>query len=34
MRAVIAAFDRHGVEFTKTKKRIGMTAPKSGDGEE
>jgi transcriptional regulator with XRE-family HTH domain len=34
MQAVIAAFERHGVEFTKTKKRIGMTAPKpEGDGE-
>jgi transcriptional regulator with XRE-family HTH domain len=28
MQAVIDAFRRNGVEFTKTKMRIGMTAPK------
>jgi transcriptional regulator with XRE-family HTH domain len=27
MQAVIAAFGRHGLEFTKAKKRIGVTAP-------
>jgi hypothetical protein len=33
MQAIIDAFERHGVKFTKTQKRVGMTAPEpEGDG--
>jgi predicted transcriptional regulator len=31
MQAVMDAFRRNGVEFTKTKMRIGMTAPAPGE---
>lgn len=34
MQAIIEAFARHGIEFTKTQKRVGMTAPEpEGDCE-